>query len=96
MQAVSHRLLILICAVTLLGFGACILMLHPWTDDSGTKSIIPAQSSPGSASDDSSSSRALRANPAAQKAGPPNPTMQSTAALSAENAARAAADLAAK
>jgi hypothetical protein len=38
----------------------------------------------------------VQPNPAAQKAGPPNPDAQSTAAASAESAAQAAADLASK
>jgi hypothetical protein len=38
----------------------------------------------------------LQPNPAAQKAGSPNPAMRSTAEAAAENAAKAAADLAGK
>jgi len=56
----------------------------------------PAGAAAKSAATDEASRISVHPNPAAQRAGPPDPAMQSNAVAAAENAAKAAADLAEK
>ena len=93
------RFLVSICALGAVGFGGGVLLLRPWNADSHAAAAsgsgpIPASSSRPSAQPLSLPAR--ESNPAAQRAGPPDPVTQRTATASAERAARAAADLASK
>jgi hypothetical protein len=93
------RLLILVCALTAVGFCAGIFV-RSWTRGAGeaaTTSITPApEPSSGRAPMNVPDRADLRPNPAAQKPGPPDSKAQRMAAASAESAARAAAELASK
>lgn len=99
MRIQRPRLLIVLCALTAVGFCAGILVRSPTSDAGGaaTTSITPVWG-PSSARvpSDLPAPTNLRSNPAAQKSGPPEPVAQRTATTAAESAAKAAADLASK
>ena len=96
----GRRLLITLIMLVALGFCAVLLVVHPRTSHSGsdgTTSLTPARATaPSSVPNDRLSAVALRPNPAAQRAGPPDPIAERAAAAAAQNAAKAAAELAAE
>ena len=97
MRIHQARLLILLGALTAAGFCAGILV-RTWTSNAGRAATIPVTPPRGPSSarvpSDLPAPADLRPNPAAQKPGPPEPGAQREAAAAADNAARAAADLA--
>jgi len=99
MRVAGHRWLILVCA--LIATMACIaILIRSWRSDTGSAEAPSANHSralsSGRAPDDALGSAVPNPNPAAQKAGPPDPGAQRTATTSAESAARAAEELASK
>lgn len=91
-------LVIAVCVLAAIGFCAAFFVLSVMSKsgDVGAPSRT-AQPVPMPAPHSNSvASTAPAPNPALQKAGPPDPSMQDAAATAAENAAKAAADLAEK
>jgi hypothetical protein len=95
----SYRWKIILIAVLIAVGGSGLLAWHLWKSDARIRAggAIASRASgsertgPGGANP-----RAQDPNPAAQKAGPPDPEAVRTATRSAEDAAKAAAELAAK
>lgn len=90
--------MITLIALAAVGFSASVAMLW-WTSNgsAATTSSTPVPAtSPAHVPDNAVVSTALAPNPAMQKAGPPDAVAERTAADAAQNAARAAAELAAK
>jgi hypothetical protein len=96
MRISRGRWLLVLCAVAMLAVCAQILF-HSQTPDSLSDERprpVPPRALPRATAHDAG--HVASPNRAAQRPGPPDPAMQSTAAAAAENAAKAAADLAAK
>jgi hypothetical protein len=89
-----------ILIAVVISIGACAaLVWRYWQSDARIRApdtISTGASASGRASPGGVSLQERSLNPAAQKAGPPDPEAMKTAARSAEDAARAAAELATK
>lgn len=95
----SYRTQIIVIAL-LLAIGASGALVLRWSKSETPGRTMPVFSTQPSSSEhahlDEANSHEHRPNPAAQRAGPPDPETVKTAARSAEDAARAAAELAGK
>ncbi len=92
------RPLIIVSTLAAIGFAVAFLYSRSGHTEKSAATSIPSMQMPSTASAHAEvvGSHVLTPNLAAQKAGPPDPVAQKTAARSAESAARAAAVLAAK
>jgi len=99
MEMRGPRLLILLGALIVVGSGAGVAVLSRMSDmrSAGRTSAVstPTLLHERAAFEDTIGSSVPIPNPAAQKAGPPDPDTIKSATRSAEDAAKAAADLAA-
>ena len=96
----AHWLSVLVWALTLVGVCGAVVVVS-WKRTTGSVAITSMSPGPApvpsrDASDDFASQAASRNNPAAQRAGPPDPEAERSATTAAQDAARAAANLAAK